>query len=153
MNGYTELLRYVKKLGEDDVFVNTVTQGDFDTLDLNKKNIFPLLHIAIGNASFPSDGVVRFDVQMGAFDLRDINKEVDQDKFWGNDNEGDNLNETLTTLNRIWLLMLKDFEENNITASDNPTLEQYTESRRNLLDGWIMTFTVDVPNIMLNLCR
>lgn len=153
MNGYTELLKYLLLLFNQDVFINTVTKGDFEKIDLNKKNIFPLGHVSVGNASFPSDGVIRFDVQIGAFDIRDINKEIDTDKYWGQDNEVDNLNETLSVLNRIWLLMLKDFEENNITASENPTLEQFVYSNKNLLDGWIMTFQVDVPNTTISLCQ
>jgi len=153
MNGYSEILRYIKQLGERDYFINTVTQGDFKDIDLDKKNIFPLLHVQVGNASFPSDGVIRFDVQIGAFDIRDIVKEPSTDKFYNNDNEIDNLNETLAVINRIWLWMLKDFEENNITASEAPSLEQFTESRKNLLDGWIMTFQVDVPNTIISLCN
>lgn len=153
MNGYTELLRYFKQLGEEDVFVNTITHGDFSDVDIDKKNIFPLLHISIGNASFPSHSVVRFDVQIGCFDIRDINKEINTDKYYKNDNEVDNLNETLSVLNRIWLKMSKDFEENNITASDAPTLEIQTLTKKNMLDGWIMTFQADVPNITINLCQ
>src|SRR5690349_14276946 len=106
MNGYSELLRYFKKIGQP--LVKTITQGDFADVDLNKKNIFSLLHVSIGNASFPSDGVIRFNVQLGCFDIRDINKAIDTDKYYGNDNEIDNLNSTLEVLNRIWLLMLKD---------------------------------------------
>jgi len=152
MNTYSELLRYLKLLGEQDVFVKTITQGDFEKVDLQKKTIFPLLHVSIGNASFPSHSVIRYDIQVGCFDIRDINKEINIDNFNLNDNEQDNLNETLSTLNRIWLKMSKDFEENNITASDLPTLEVQTFTRKNLLDGWIMTFQVDVPNITLSLC-
>lgn len=152
MNGYTELLRYIYLLGTNDVFINTITQGDFEDVDIDKKNIFPLLHVAIGNASFPSDGVIRFDVQIGALDIRDINKSINTDKFWGNDNEIDNLNETLAVLNRIWLLMYKDFEENNITASEVPTLEIQKDTRKNKLDGWIMSFQVDLPNTIISLC-
>jgi hypothetical protein len=85
-------------------------------------------------------------------DIRDINKEITTDKFYENDNEIDNLNETLAVVNRLWLLMLKDFEENDITASQNPTLEQMNESKKNLLDGWVMTFTIDVPNVLVSLC-
>jgi hypothetical protein len=152
MNGYSEILRYIKTLAEQDYFINTITQGDFEDVDISKKNIFPLLHISIGNCSFPSDSVIRFDCQIGAMDIRDINKEITTDKFYDNDNEIDNLNETLAVVNRLWLLMLKDFEENDITASENPTLEQMSESKKNLLDGWVMTFTIDVPNILVSLC-
>jgi hypothetical protein len=153
MNSYSQLLRYLKQLAQEDVFIKTVTKGNFDTVDINKKNIFPLCHIAIGNASFPSHSVIRYDVQIGCFDIRDINKEINTDKFNQNDNEQDNLNETLSSLNRMWLKMSKDFEENNITASDAPTLEPQELTRKNLLDGWIITFQVDVPNTILNLCQ
>ena len=153
MNGYSEILRYIKTLGDRDVFVNTVTQGDFEDVDTNKKNIFPLLHVQVGNANFLSDSVVRFDCQLGCFDIRDINKEIRTDKFYENDNEVDNLNETLAVINRIWLLMLKDFENNNITASESPSLEKFTEVKKNILDGWIMTFQIEVPNINISLCQ
>lgn len=152
MNTYSQVLRYLEQLGQEDVFINTITQGDFDEVDIDKKNIFPLLHVAIGNGSFPSASVIRYDVQIGAFDIRDINKEINTDKFNKNDNEQDNLNETLAVLNRIWIKMLKDFEENNITSSENPSLEIQKFTRKNLLDGWIMTFQIDVPNIDISLC-
>lgn len=151
MNGYSELLRYIKQIGQP--LVNTITQGNFEDLDLDKKNIFSLLHVQINGASFPSDSVTQFNVQIGCFDIRDNNKAINNDKYYDNDNEIDNLNATLAVLNRIWLLMIRDFEENNITASETPSLEQFTESRKNLLDGWIMTFTVQAPNVTINLCQ
>lgn len=151
MNGYSELLRYFKQIGQP--LVNTITQGDFADVDINKANIFPLLHVSIGNATFPSDSVVRFSVQLGCFDVRDVNKEIDEDKYYSNDNEIDNLNSTLAVLNRIWILMLRDFEDTFITASESPPLEQYTDSRNNLLDGWVMTFEVETPNTIINLCQ
>lgn len=151
MNGYSQLLRYIKQIAQP--LVNTITQGDFDKVDISRKNIFPLLHVAIGNASFPSDGVVKFSVQMGCFDIRDSNREVSDDKYYDNDNEIDNLNATLAVLNRVWLLMLRDFEELNISASESPSLEICTEYEQNLLDGWIMNFEVETPNDIINLCQ
>ena len=153
MNHYSQLLYYLKNLGEADPFVNTITQGDFDKLDLNKSNIFPLLHINITGAGFTNGSTVTFSIQIGCFDIRDINKEIVTDKFWLQDNEVDNLNETLAVLNRLWGKMYKDFEDNNITANENPSLEPVTEAYTNLLDGWIMTFDVEMPNTTINLCQ
>jgi hypothetical protein len=153
MNQYTQLLYYIKRLAESDDFVNTVSKGDFTKLDLKKASIFPLLHINITGAGFPSDGTINFNVQIGAFDIRDKNKEIKTDNFWENDNEVDNHNETLSVINRIWLIMLKDFEKNNITASETPSLEIVTEDYSNLIDGWIITFDVTMPNIEINLCE
>lgn len=153
MNHYTQLLYYIKELAEADDFVNTVTQGDWDKLDLDKNNIFPIVHINITGAGFSNGSTVTFDVQLGCFSLRDINKEVVTDKFWQQDNEVDNLNETLVVLNKLWGKMYKDFADNNITSSENPTLEPTTEYGKNLLDGWIMTFTVEMPNNYISLCQ
>jgi hypothetical protein len=152
MNGYTQLLRYIKNLADQDIFINTVTQGNFEDVDINKKNIFPLLHCQVGNAIFVDDVVIRFDVQIGVFDIRDINKEVVTDKFNEQDNEQDNLNETLAVLNRIFLIFYKDFDDLNYMISENPQAEQFTEQRDNLLDGWILTFQVDIPNLDISLC-
>lgn len=153
MNAYTELLRYIKQLGEADVFVKTITRGNPTKVDINKADIFPLLHIDIVSSTFPSDGVIRFNVDLSCLDIRMINKEINKDKFHYNDNEDDNFNETLAVLNRIWLLMLKDFEENDITASLTSSLEKIEESEQNLLDGWRMNFDVDIPNTVISLCQ
>jgi hypothetical protein len=153
MNQYTELLYYIKSLADADELVNTVSKGDFEKLDLAKQNIFPLVHINITDAGFTNGSVVQFGIQIGAFDIRDINKEVETDKFWEQDNEVDNHNTTLAILNRMWLRMFTDFEKVNITSSENPTLEIQSFERHNLLDGWIMSFIVEVPNTTINLCE
>jgi len=153
MNQYTQLLYYIKSLAEADELVNTVSKGVFDNLDLEKQNIFPLVHINITDAGFTNGSVVRFGIQIGAFDIRDINKEVQTDKFWQQDNEVDNHNTTLAILNRMWLKMYTDFEKANITSSEDPTAEIQTFERGNLLDGWILSFEVEVPNTTINLCE
>jgi hypothetical protein len=153
MNQYTELLYYVKELAEADTLVNTVTKGDFEKLDLDKANIFPLVHINITDAGFSNGQTVKFGMQIGCFDIRDINKEIRTDKFWEQDNEVDNHNLTLAVLNRMWLKMYTDFEKNNITSSENPTLEIQSFVRTNLLDGWILTFEVEMPNTTISLCE
>ena len=152
MNQYTEVLYYIKELAEADSFVNTVTKGEFDKLDLNKGNIFPLVHINIASAGFTNGSTITFEVQVGCLSVRDINKEVVEDKFWEQDNEVDNLNETLACLNRMWTIMYRDFTDVGITASENPTLEPMIMGDKNLLDGWIIDFTIEVPNTKLNLC-
>lgn len=153
MNHYTNLLYYIKSLGEADDYVNTITQGEFDKLDLDKANIFPLLHASITGASFTNGSTVVFNVQIGCFNIREKVKAINTDKYFNNDNEVDNLNETLAVLNRLWVSMFKNFEENNITSSENPSLEPMIEDKTNLLDGWIMSFDIELPNTTLNLCQ
>ena len=151
LNHYTELLYFVKGLAESDPLVNTITQGDFNELDLDKMNIFSLVHISVGDASFGSS-TVSFEVQLGAYSVRDKNNEVVTDKFWKQDNEVDNLNETLAILNRIWNKMSKVFYEKEIKASESPKAQQVLEEGKNTLDGWILSFSVTMPNTTMSLC-
>jgi len=152
MNQYTELLNYLKLLALR-YGANTVTKDAPDSVDLQKTNIFPLVNISIANGSFSNGSTVSFNVVLEAITNRDANKEVVNDKFWSNDNEVDNHNNTLAILNKMWVAMYRDFEDNNITASEAPTFEKITLEGANLLDGWELSFDVELPNTTLNLCQ
>jgi len=152
MNQYSQLLNYLKSLADEDVFINTITKGDWAKQELNKNIKFPQCHINVTDANFNNGSTILFGVQIGVFDIRDLSKEITTDIFWEQDNEVDNHNETLASLNRMWLIMLADFEKTNITASENPTLEIVTFERANVLDGWILTFQVEIPNTTISLC-
>jgi|TARA_R110000822_G_scaffold240792_4_gene370171 hypothetical protein len=152
MNSYTQLLYYIKQLGEADIFVNTVTKSVSEDLDIYKGNIFPILNIEVTGGSYPSNGVIRYTVELTCIDLRDINKEIETDKFWSQDNEVDNLNETQAVLSRVWLNMIRDFADNNITASESPTLIPLIYEGKNIYDGWQLSFDVDIPNTTINIC-
>ena len=123
-----------------------------ENIDLNKANIFPLFNVDITNAEFTSNATVSFDVEMTCLAIRDLNNEDNKDKFYLNDNEIDNYNGTISALNVMWVRMHRDFCDKNITASDNPTLEQVTFSDKNLLDGWQMSLTVEMPIAEVDLC-
>tara|TARA_R110000803_G_scaffold69058_3_gene131249 strand:+ start:7486 stop:7947 length:462 start_codon:yes stop_codon:yes gene_type:complete len=152
MNQFTQLLLFIKSLSDADDFVNTTTKHTPDEIDVLKANLFPIFNINVSSGSFPSTGVIEFNVELACLDIRDINKEINDDKFWRNDNEVDNLNETLATLNRVWVAMNRDWAGNNITASDSPTFTATIGEGANIYDGWVMTFDVQLPNVTLNLC-
>lgn len=150
MVAYSELLRYIKSLAESEEYINTTTMGE--DIDLDKSNIFPLFNVDITGASFTSNATVSFNVEMVALDVRSINKEDNTDKFYQNDNVIDNHNATISVLNNIWVKMHRDFAKNNITSSDNPSLQQITYSEKNLLDGWSISFTVELPTNGVDIC-
>jgi hypothetical protein len=154
LNHYSELLNYIKTLAEQDDFVKTVTQGDMSNVDLNKANIFNLVHIDVLTGGFSSQHqMVTFDIEILSAQVRDSNKQDDGTKFWNQDNEVDNLNETHAVLNRLWFKMIDDFQDNNIVVDGGGTLEEVTEWNKNLLDGWLMTFTISLPNTTISLCQ
>lgn len=149
MNQLTELYRYIKELAEADSQVNKVTKKQ----DLAKETVFPLVNVIIESGGFTNGSTVNFNVELSCFDIRNISKEIQTDDFWGNDNEVDNHNLAIAVLNRLWNKMYIDFEENNITASENPSFELGSFEAPKLLDGARLTFAVEVPNIIINLCQ
>ncbi len=149
MNQLTELYRYIKELAEADNQVNKVTKKQ----DLAKETLFPLVNVIIESGGFTNGSTVNFNVELSCFDIRNISKEIQTDDFWGNDNEVDNHNLAIAVLNRLWNKMYIDFEENNITASENPAFELGSFEAPKLLDGARLTFSVEVPNTTINLCQ
>ena len=149
MNQLTELYRYIKELAEADSQVNKVTKKQ----DLAKETVFPLVNVIIESGGFTNGSTVNFNVELSCFDIRNISKEIQTDDFWGNDNEVDNHNLAIAVLNRLWNKMYIDFEENNITASENPSFELGSFEAPKLLDGARLTFSVEVPNTTINLCQ
>jgi hypothetical protein len=152
LNQYTQVLSYLKTLAEQDSFVNTVTQGDMSDVDINKMNVFNLVHIDVLTANFTNGQTITFDVEILSGQIRDSNKQDNGTKFWNQDNEVDNLNETLSVLNRIWFKLLEDFIDQNIVVEPTAALQQVTEWNKNLIDGWLMTFSIEVPNTTISLC-
>ena len=153
MNHYTELLNYIKELADSDPLVNKVTQGNADEIDFNKMNLTPLVHISINAGSFTNGSSVILNVELAAVNVVDINKEVNTDEFYFNDNRVDNLNETMAIINRIWSRMTTDFERKNIVASENPSFDEIEGIGSNALNGWNISFTVEMPNEQLSLCQ
>jgi len=151
MNQLTQLYLYLKQLAEADSFVNSVMKTV--DIDLKKEVMFPLVNINIISGSFTNGSTVQFNIELACFNQRDINKEINTDDFWGQDNEVDNHNLCVAVLNRMWLNMYTDFEQNNITSSENPTFELGSFEGAKLVDGARLTFTVEVPNTELSLCQ
>lgn len=152
MNQYTQLFYYLKELLEQDDLVNTITQGNFAELDIEKANIFPLVHMDIISATLDNN-VITFSVQIASLNQRDKVNEIKEDKFWKQDNEVDNFNETLAILNRLWLKLYTDLEQRDITASLNVPLSKIDFEYTNTLDGWLLDFDIQVPNTTLDLCQ
>lgn len=129
-------------------FVNTVTTGGLEDVDLNKKTIFPLSHIII-NSAVPKSQTVSFNISVIAMDIVDESKETTTNIFVGNDNEQDVLNTQLQVLLRLSKEMTNGqlFSE-LIQVIGEPTCEPFTDRFENKLAGWTMTFDVEIPNEM-----
>ena len=146
MTGFYTITQALYNHFENDVLVNTVTEGDIFEVDLNKQTIFPLVHMMINNASFETN-VVRFNVSLIAMDIVDISKSATTDVFRGNSNEQDVLNTQLEVLNRAYALMLHgNLWDDKYVVDGNPTCEPFTERFENFMAGWTMTLDILIPN-------
>tara|TARA_R110000851_G_scaffold39669_1_gene100620 strand:+ start:39 stop:515 length:477 start_codon:yes stop_codon:yes gene_type:complete len=150
---YTEFLRYVKsKIENDSEYVNTITNKGSLNLDDNKGTIYPIFDVFVDSIVMAETNVILINATIACVNQRDTNKqETNTDNFFGNDNEVDNLNETLMEVHRVWGQMADGFNELGITASKSPTAEPILEEGKNLHDGWGMSITVEVP-IGVTLC-
>ena len=82
---YYKVLRVFKNCFDVDEFINTVTEGDIDELDLANKNIFGLAHIIIDGGT-ESRNITTFNVQLQVVDIVTQTGLVSTDKFIGDNN-------------------------------------------------------------------
>lgn len=151
MNAYYTITQNFKNLFLEDEEVNKVEKGDITRINLNKKTIFPLVHINVYSAGF-STSTLEFDVNIIAMNLRDSRKQKTTDDFIGNDNEDDNLNAMLMVLLRAYLkLQKKTFDDDmELVSFERP--EPFREGENNVCDGWTWRLTVSIPIQYIGAC-
>lgn len=148
MKGFYNLTDKLKEALLAEPFVNTVTFGSLDDIDLNKQTIFPLSHIIVNNTTVGSK-TLTFNVSILAMDIVDISKEATTDIFVGNDNEQDVLNTQLALLTRIInTLQRGDLYTELYQVEGNVNCEPFVDRFENKLAGWAATFDVVVQNDM-----
>ena len=145
---YFDIIDKLKAHFDGDVLVNTVTQGSLFDIDINKMDIFPLVHLTVNTASLEGN-VVRYNISILAMDIVDITKDEEVNKFDGNDNELYVLNTQLQVLTRCYELLLRgDLWTDKFQIDGNPTCEPFVDRFENKLAGWTMTTDILIPNSM-----
>ena len=148
MNSFYDLTKKIKDTLKAEPFVNTVTYGSLDDIDLNKQTIFPLSHIIVNNAVV-GENTVAYNISVLSMDIVDESKEEVTDNFVGNNNEQDVLNTQLAVQNRlIALLQRGDLYRDKYQVEGDVTCEPFVDRFENKLAGWAATFDVIVPNDM-----
>jgi hypothetical protein len=148
MTGYYTLITALKNHFDNDVLVNTVTNGDIFDIDIAKQTIFPLVHTMVTQAQFQSN-IQRFTLTLFCMDIVDTVKVEDDTKWETKDNTNDALNSTLQILNRAYQMLLHGaLHDLNFHVENVPTCEPFTERFENNLVGWAMTLDIICPNDM-----
>ena len=142
-----EVLDLIKDQLQLDDFVNTVTQGSIDDIDLIKQTMYPLSHIMINQATLEGN-LWRFSITVFCMDIVDISKDETTDIFIGNDNEQDVLNTQLAVIARMNEVLQDGANRMNYTVDGDVTCEPFTERFENYLAGWACTFDLIIQNDM-----
>jgi hypothetical protein len=148
MKGFYNLTDKLKEALIAEPFVNTVTFGSLDDVDLNKQTIFPLSHIIVNNTTVGTK-TLTFNVSILSMDIVDISKDEVTDIFVGNDNEQDVLNTQLALQTRVInTLQRGDLYTELYQIQGDVTCEPFVDRFENKLAGWAATFDVVVQNDM-----
>jgi len=148
MKGFYNITDKIKDALNAEPFVNTVTYGSLDDVDLNKQTIFPLSHLIVNNCTVGTN-TLTFNISILAMDVVDESKEEVTDNFVGNDNEQDVLNTQLAVLNRVIAILQRGdlyLEKYQVQGAVN--CEPFVDRFENKLAGWAATFDVLVQNDM-----
>jgi hypothetical protein len=148
MKGFYNITDKIKDALNAEPFVNTVTYGSLDDVDLNKQTIFPLSHLIVNNCTVGTN-TLTFNISILAMDVVDESKEEVTDDFVGNDNEQDVLNTQLAVLNRVIAILQRgDLYSEKYQVEGTVNCEPFVDRFENKLAGWAATFDVLVQNDM-----
>ena len=148
MTGFYNVTDKIKDTLAAEPFVNTVTYGSLDDVDLNKQTIFPLSHLIVNNCNV-ANNTLTFNISVLAMDVVDESKAEVEDEFVGNDNEQDVMNTQLAVLNRlIAILQRGDVYTDKFQVIGAVGCEPFVDRFENKLAGWVATFDVVVENDM-----
>jgi hypothetical protein len=134
----------------EDIDVTTIMSAEEDEIDFNKKDIFPLANIRFNGANFDTQQMT-FEVTY--LDIRDIVKTVITDKFNGNDNRWDNINQAHAVLNSLVtkLKLRRNEYDIELESTSEPLL--IVGGFSNMLDGMSLIITLTYPNNKNNECE
>lgn len=151
MRGFYLTIQLLKDLLEEDINIHTIVHGLKSTMDINKKNIFPLAHLQI-TSSTADNQYISFTFEVAVLDIRNISKKIVTDKFLQNDNELDNLNTTHAVLNRLLTKLRLRNNIDKIEINNTPIITPIIFEEMNLLDGWRTEIELIIPNTEINVC-
>jgi len=148
MTGFYNITKKIKDALNAEPFVNTVSYGSLDDVDLNKQTIFPLSHVIVNNCNVASN-TMTFNISILAMDIVDESKDEVTDIFVGNDNEQDVLNTQLEVINRVVSILQRGDLYTDLFQVDGAVgCEPFVDRFENKLAGWAATFDVLVQNDM-----
>ena len=140
-NGYYTILDAIKTALTSKGF-KVVTYGPAIEIDLDRQTIYPYAHIVPSTASMDAS-TTTFDFEVIGCDLVDFSKAEVTNDFLGNTNLQDVHQDILARLQAAVKLM--DYGQDY--SLSNITLDAFQERFKNVLAGWTLSFSIEIPNL------
>lgn len=150
---YFKLIGNIKDILSIDSRIKTITEGEVDDLDQYRQNIPTMAHITVSSGTLEENLNV-YNVVVSVLDKVDENNNITIDKFKGNDNRQEIFNKTDNIIRRFFMKFRGQAEGQNIYIDGQPSIDKVLETETsNRLAGWDMSFTVGVPNELIDSCE
>jgi hypothetical protein len=135
---------------QEDPDVISIQAVDDDELDVNKREIYPLVNIRLNGVNL-DDNTMTFEVT--ALDIRNKKKTVERGPFNLHDDRWDNWAMCLNILKSLRDKLEIRRNENDIefVNSNEPLI--FSNAMQNGLDGMSVIITLNYPNNDINLCK
>lgn len=149
-NAILKGLEIIANYLQEDPDVISIQAVDDDELDVNKREIYPLVNIRLNGVSL-DDSTMTFEVT--ALDIRNKKKTVQRDAFNLIDDRWDNwamCHNILKTL-RDKLEIRRNESDIEFVSSNEPLI--FSNAMQNGLDGMSVILTLNYPNNTINLCK
>jgi hypothetical protein len=149
-NAILKGLEIIANYLQEDPDVISIQAVDDDELDVNKREIYPLVNIRLNGVNL-DDNTMTFEVT--ALDIRNKKKTVERDAFNLHDDRWDNWAMCLNILKSLRDKLEIRRNENDIefVASNEPLI--FSNAMQNGLDGMSVIITLNYPNNTINLCK
>lgn len=149
-NAILKGLEIIANYLQEDPDVISIQAVDDDELDVNKREIYPLVNIRLNGVNL-DDNTMTFEVT--ALDIRNKKKTVQRDAFNLHDDRWDNwamCHNILKTL-RDKLEIRRNESDIEFVSSNEPLI--FSNAMQNGLDGMSVILTLNYPNNTINLCK
>lgn len=146
--GYYYVINKLKDYLKATPFINTVTVGDLNAVDLYKQTIFPLSHIIVNNAGI-AETTMTLNISILFMDIVDLADKGETSKWESNDNEQDVLNTQLTIAQRLSVDLIRgSLYSQNVQVAGELNAEPFVDRFENKIAGWTLSFDLIIPNDM-----
>ena len=135
---------------QEDPDVISIQAVDDDELDVNKREIYPLVNIRLNGVNL-DENTMTFEIT--ALDIRNKKKTVERDAFNLHDDRWDNWAMCLNILKtlRDKLEIRRNDYDIEFVSSNEPLI--FSNAMQNGLDGMSVIITLNYPNNIVELCK